>query len=630
MPAMRPKIAAISIIARGTERMAGRRAMRGGLCTQAGARCKRKLSDLLRVAHSGFGPARAGMDTPVVPVKSRSIRLSYPYAVVATILIVGGAPPASPGLTGCAAPPPRSPVAETGAARPAASTALASAEPTSAVLPPKAPPALAAAPASALPAVAQVPSAPSEPLSQPSAPPHVWKGGELQRALSQLAQWVKKNGGVLAAELDDVASGTVLGSVAANAPENPASNQKILTTAAVLRHFGAEFRFRTELCGARVGDGIAKLVLRGSGDPSLGSEDLHELAKSLAQSGVRHVAELLVDQSYFDAHFVPPAFEQQPQEWAAFRAPVSAVSLNRNVTTLNVRATQEGQAARVWFEPEGFVDVNGSVRTDAKLERAQNVKLTLSESGSRLSALVAGAIQPGAPDFRWSRRVEDPQLLAGYGMKAALASEGIQISGKIAVGGETERVELAAHESRPLGDLLPELGKDSDNFYAETLFKDLGAKIKGTPGTSANGAAVVLEYLREIEALDAGTRISNGSGLFDANRVSAHTLVKTLLHAYNDPTVSRVFVAQLAVGGVDGTLKHRFLPFKKQRSIRAKTGTLDSVIALSGYAFRPDGSSPVAFALIVSGITGKHAEVRKRVDEIVSNVARVLARDSTG
>ena len=117
--------------------------------------------------------------------------------------------------------------------------------------------------------------------------------------------------------------------------------------------------------------------------------------------------------------------------------------------------------------------------------------------------------------------------------------------------------------------------------------------------------------------------------MFDANRISAHTLVKTLLHAYKDPALSRVFVDQLAVGGVDGTLKHRFLPFKKQRTIRAKTGTLDGVIALSGYAFRPDGYSPVAFSLIVSGISGKHAEVRKRVDEIVTSVARALARDET-
>jgi len=569
------------------------------------------------------------MDTPSVPVKSRPFHLTYPYAALATALIVGGAPPASSGLTGCAAPPARSPSAALGATA-APTPALASANP---VLP------VASAPSASSSVIATsepspLPSAaPSAQLSEPAPvtatlPAHVWKGGEFQRALSSLAQWVKKNGGELGAELDDVASGAVLGNVAANVPENPASNQKILTTAAVLRHLGAGFRFKTSICGARVGESVPKLVLRGSGDPSLSSDDLAALAKMLAQAGVHHVGDVLLDQSFFDAHFVPPAFEQQPQEWAAFRAPVSAVSLNRNVTTLNVAPTEVGQAARVWFEPEGFVDVSGSVRTE-RMERAQNVKLTLKESGTRLSAVVAGSIQPQSPAFHWSRRVEDPTLLAGYGLRAALVAEGIQVSGKISAGGEAEQVELAAHESQPLSEILPELGKDSDNFYAETLLKDLGAKIKGAPGTSANGAAVVLDYLREIEALDSGTRISNGSGLFDANRVSAHTLVKTLLSAYRDPAMSSVFVAQLAVGGVDGTLKHRFLAFKKQRSIHAKTGTLDRVIALSGYAFRPDGSSPVAFSLIVSGIAGKHAEVRKRVDDVVSSVARLLARDAS-
>jgi serine-type D-Ala-D-Ala carboxypeptidase/endopeptidase (penicillin-binding protein 4) len=566
------------------------------------------------------------MDTPVVPVKSRPIRLSYPCAVLATAMIVGGAPPAAPGLTGCAAPPAQSPAAAAAVPAPAVVSSVAAAPLASA--PPLAPASSQASVES--PAASPDTSAPAAPLgeppTEPAAPPHVWKGGEFQRALSQLAQWAKKNGGALGAELDDVASGAVLGSVSANTPENPASNQKILTTAAVLHHFGAEYRFKTSLCGARTADSVSRLVLRGSGDPSLSSEDLHELAKGLVQAGVKHVGDVLLDQSFFDAHYVPPAFEQQPEEWAAFRAPVSAVSLNRNVTTLNVAPTEAGQAARVWFDPEGFVDVSGTVRTE-KMERAQNVKLTLKESGTRLAALVAGGIAPNSAAFHWSRRVEDPTLLAGFGLKSMLAAEGIQVSGKIAVGGETEQTELAVHRSQPLREILPELGKDSDNFYAETLLKDLGARLKGTPGTSANGASVVLDYLREIEALDSGTRITNGSGLFDANRISAHTLVKTLRNAYRDPAMSNVFVAQLAVGGVDGTLKHRFSAFKKQRSIHAKTGTLDNVIALSGYAMRPDGSSPVAFSLIVTGISGKHADVRKRVDDIVSSVARTLARD---
>jgi D-alanyl-D-alanine carboxypeptidase/D-alanyl-D-alanine-endopeptidase (penicillin-binding protein 4) len=459
----------------------------------------------------------------------------------------------------------------------------------------------------------------------PALPPHVWKGNDFQRALTEFSRWAKRNHGELGAELLDVATGTALGSVAANAPQNPASNQKIITTAAVLARLGAGLRFKTTVCGARNGDTVPALVLRGSGDPSLSSEDLKALAKTLAQAGIRHVTELLLDQSYFDAHFVPPAFEQQPQEWAAFRAPVSALSLDRNVTTLNVAPSELGQPAKVWFEPEGFVEVSGSVRTE-KIERPQSVKLTLKESGTRLAALVAGAIAPGSPAFRWSRRVEDPTLLAGYGFKNALEAEGIQVSSTIGVGGEAERAELAVHESKPLSELLPELGKDSDNFYAETLLKDLGASVKGAPGTSANGAAVLLDYLREIEALDPGTRITNGSGLFDANRLSAHTLVRTLLHAYREPSTGKVFVDQLAIGGVDGTLKHRFAAFRKARSIHAKTGTLDRAIALSGFVFRPDGSSPVAFSLIVSGISN-HAEVRKRIDDIVSNLARVLARD---
>jgi len=486
--------------------------------------------------------------------------------------------------------------------------------------------------ASAIPLAASAPApetahAIEEVPAPPATPPHVWKGGEFQRAVTQLARWVKKSGGSLAAELGDVASTAVLGSHSPSSPENPASNQKILTTAAVLRNFGADYRFRTSLCGTRNGTSIPRLVLRGTGDPSLSSSDLQAMARSLAKAGVHQVADVLVDQSFFDAAFVPPAFEQQPDEWAAFRAPVSAVSLNRNVTTLNVKPGEAGGPANVWFDPPGLVDVTGSVRTDAK-ERTQNVKLTLKEAGARLNALVAGAIAPSSPAFHWSRRVEDPRLLAGYGLQAALVAEGVQVTGKLSNGGEDERNELVIHDSKPLAELLPELGKDSDNFYAETLLKDLGAKIKGTPATSENGAAAVLDYLREIDALEPGTRILNGSGLFDANRISARTLVNTLRSAYRDPKMSRVFVDQLAIGGVDGTLKHRFVAFKKTRAIRAKTGTLDQVIALSGYVFRPDGSSPVAFAMIVSGIAGKHAEVRKRVDEVVTNVARELARDA--
>ncbi len=580
-------------------------------------------------------PRAYGYSSPrVIP---SSFRLSYPCFLAAWVLIVGGAPSSS-GLAGCAAPAAQRPAASAPSSTPA-SALIAPGPPGPSASPLPAPSSsgavLGTAPAANVAAVQEPAIAPM--LPPPAAPPHIWKGGEFQRALAELARWVNKSGGVLGAELEDVASGKVLGRVGANTPENPASNQKIVTTAAVLRHLGSGFRFKTSICGSRAGDSVQSLVLRGSGDPSLASDDLQALAKMLAQAGLKHVADLLIDQSFFDDHFVPPAFDQQPEEWAAFRAPVSAVSLNRNVVTLGVAPGEPGEAAKIWFDPDGFVDITGSVRTEPardlrnleKPERAENVKLTLKASGQRLGAWVAGTISPNRVTFHWSRRVEDPSLLPGYGFRVALEAEGIHVNGTIAVGGQAEVSELATHESKPLAELLPELGKDSDNFYAETLLKDLGARVKGTPGSSESGAAVVLDYLREIDALEPGTRITNGSGLFDANRLSAHTLVKTLMHAYREPATGGVFLDQLAVGGVDGTLKHRFSAFKKARSIRAKTGTLERVIALSGFAFRPDGSSPVAFSLLVSGIAGKHAEVRQRVDELVSGVARVLAHDAS-
>ncbi len=308
------------------------------------------------------------MDTPLVPVKSRSIRLSYPCAVIATALIVGGAPPASPGADGLRGATPALTCRRTGrrARHPDVArlghAAECRARGAHSVC-------NRADPASTAPVVAPVAVSVERAAARRTAfgsAPRLEGRRVPARGLAigavgkeeRRARWARSSTMWRAVQSWAVWRPT--------RPENPASNQKILTTAAVLRHFGAEFRFRTVLCGARAGDAIARLVLRGKRrSVGSGSEDLQELAKTLAQSGVRHVGELLVDQSYFDAHFVPPAFEQQPQEWAAFRAPVSAVSLNRNVTTLNVVPTEPGQPARVWFDPEGFVDVSGTVRTDA-------------------------------------------------------------------------------------------------------------------------------------------------------------------------------------------------------------------------------------------------------------------------
>src|SRR5262249_46802781 len=114
------------------------------------------------------------------------------------------------------------------------------------------------------------------------------------------------------------------------------------------------------------------------------------------------------------------------------------------------------------------------------------------------------------------------------------------------------------------------------------------------------------------------------SGLFDANRATAASLAQLLRAAMRSPDIGPEFVAQLSVGGVDGTLHGRFKRWSKHRAIRAKTRTLEAVAALSGYVLAPAGKSPIAFSALVNDIPGKVGAARPLVDKVVDTLAQSL------
>jgi len=422
-------------------------------------------------------------------------------------------------------------------------------------------------------------------------------------------------------EVMEIDSGAVWASYGEHTPLNPASNAKVFTAAASLALLHGSFRYQTTLSGTLKGTTVdGPLVLRGNGDPSLETEDLYGLVRDLVARGVKKIeGDILVDQRFFDGEHTPPAFEQQPNEWAYFRAPVSAVAVNENTVTLHLRPTSDGQNAVASFDPPGFVDVEGSVKT--KGEGADTVGLALSANGKRLSAKLSGAVAEDAKLVHYVRRVEDPSLLAGYALKAVLEDRGIKVGGEVKVGQASGKAStLAHHESLPLSTLLYSLGKQSDNFYAEMIFKSLGGEKKGRPAKSADSAAIVTKWLQDGNMLEPGTVIKNGSGLFDANRVTAHGVNLVLKDAWNDPTRRAEMVAQLSIGGVDGTLHKRFKNRSKHMAVRAKTGTLDDVIALSGYVLAPPGKSPVAFSILFNKVAGKGGAARSAADELVEKI----------
>ncbi|MBI5533204.1 MAG: D-alanyl-D-alanine carboxypeptidase/D-alanyl-D-alanine-endopeptidase [Deltaproteobacteria bacterium] len=471
------------------------------------------------------------------------------------------------------------------------------------------------------PSASQAPPA-SSPAASQVAPK---QQAAIAKAVDKFAAAIAKYGGKTGVSVVDVETGQVIASYHDREALNPASNMKLLTAAAAMSQLTATYQYRTALYGKRNGAAVDELVLRGSGDPSLTTSDLWEMAAELRRSGVRKVqGDILVDQSAFDEQYLPPGFEQQPNEWAYFRAPVSAVALNRNVITMSVHPTTKEQAAVVSFDPPGVVDVTGSVKTSAAGPEA--VTLLLAPSGARLSAKVGGTIPEDSHAMVTPKRIDNPSVFAGYALRALLAEQGITVSGAVRTGGDKARNVLVMHRSRPLSELLYELGKRSDNFYAEMVFKGLGSKEKSRGQSSADGAEVVNRYLKAVGALDDGTVIKNGSGLYDTNRVTANTFTRVLRAAYLDPSFGSEYVSHLAIGGVDGTLHGRFNNLKKLRLVRAKTGTLNDVTALSGYVLSPGSRAPFAFSIVINGVAGKVTGARAALDKCASSIASAMLR----
>ncbi len=415
---------------------------------------------------------------------------------------------------------------------------------------------------------------------------------------------------------------------------NAASNVKIVTEAASLALLGPEFRWKTTVLGAAATEGgkaISAGELRGdlyvktSGDPTLSTQDLNELAAGLAASGLRKVrGALVVDTSAFDGATVPPAFEQK-NDSAAFRAPSSAASLNENAITVIVTpAAAAGAPARVVLDPaSAAVALSGTVTTATKGPAVLKVE-TADAGGGLTRVTVAGRVLLGSEPRVLQRRVVSPETYFAQTFKQVLAKRGIVID-------KAPRMDhapkdglrvLASHESPPLAVVVQDMGKRSINFAAEQLLRTLGAETLGRPGTWQKGLESVAHYLEGIGIPRATYVMKNGSGLYDSNRFSSDQMVLVLRAAMRDFRMASEFLASLAVGGADGTLAHRMTGSASERYVRAKTGTLTNVSCLSGIAGAP-GNKPLIFSILMNDVPSPVA-ARAAQDRITSVLVAFL------
>jgi len=415
----------------------------------------------------------------------------------------------------------------------------------------------------------------------------------------------------------------------------PASNQKILVAATALRELGRDYQFRTILWAkgrVNTADGVLEgdLVIQGGGDPTLGSPSAGEEPLSqfqswttyLKQHGIRRITgDLVVDDSFFDRRFVHPDWPAQ-QQWRDYCAPVGALCFQDNCVTVIVRpGAAVGDSAIVRLAPEvGVLDVVNRCKTDGSrhsvwLDRAW---------GSR-SVIVGGHVRLNATGASGRITVPDPGLFAGDAFRLALREGGVRLEGKVRLAAEQDlrtcgEWRRLTDRLTPLADVLSIMLKRSQNMYAEQVVKTVGAEA-ASEGTWKAGLRRIAAMLSDLGFEAGPLGLADGSGLSRNNRL-APALICAVLAEGGRSNHQGSLHSLLAIGGEEGTLKRRISDPQYKSRVRAKSGYLAGVGALSGYADTTSGLR-VAFSVLINDF--KHPSSNAGMKEIEDRIARAIA-----
>ena len=474
---------------------------------------------------------------------------------------------------------------------------------------------------------------------------------QVQQLIDQ-AKWESALWGIHIVSLKD---GRVLFSSNARKRFLPASNMKLLIGAAALDMVGPDFRFETAIYGEGVIDThgrlLGNLVIAGRGDPNLEGriydpqyEELTPLdipasmaltATQLADRGVKSiVGDVIADETLFLHEPHDPSWELENMLWS-YSAPVSSLAVSENWFQLEVLpAETEGGPAFIRPVPTetGFVLVN-QVKTVSQTSQPW-MGIDRNEVGNRVT--VRGEIPLRHAGLKYSLAALDGGMFAGQLLRLALAQRGIGVTGNVKTRqlteldileqGKTsidaakrlqsvhrEEQRLASIKTQPLSESLKIMMKASNNLYAEMMLRNLGAWTTGL-GSVNTGTAVVETFLEKTGTPRNGVSLNDGSGLSRKNLITPESVVRVLQYMDQHPRRD-VFLGLLPVAGRDGTLRNRMKKGPAFEHIFAKTGSIEFVNTLSGFALAKNGER-VAFSIMVNNAAAASREVREAIDMI--------------
>lgn len=381
----------------------------------------------------------------------------------------------------------------------------------------------------------------------------------------------------------------------------PASNLKLLTTAAALEELGSEFAIATPVYLVGEAPRLESLTIVGSGDPSLTSDRLRQLARELKRQGIDSIEELIVTDDYLKDSGINLTWEISDL-YFYYAAGVNSLILDENSVTLTVIPQDlRGKPQLQWSDPNVFKQwrINNQVLAVANQEDT-NINLNGLWGNSEL--IIEGEIPNDSQPLVYELAIPNPSNYFLDSFYRILLVEQIQVGKKTLTDIPPENLTTAFTQllSPPLEQLILKINHESNNLYAEAIAKIL---VQESGKTTE-------EILAALGVDPSNYRLADASGLSRHNLVAPEALVQTLTLIAQSPQ-GQVYRDSLPQPG-EGTLKHR-LP---NLDLQAKTGYLTGVASLSGY-LQPRDYEPLVFSIIINQSDQSGKSLQGAIDEIV-------------
>ncbi len=436
----------------------------------------------------------------------------------------------------------------------------------------------------------------------------------------------------------DVESGRILLDINGDKSLAPASNLKLITTAAALKILGEEHQFETKLGHTgEITEGIlaGDLVIVGGGDPTLGSSQvrhnadvegiLTNWAAAIQKAGIARIeGNIIADESYFD-----PIGISDGWLWIDignyYGAGVSALNFNDNLYHLFFKPGRNvGDFAEVLYTKPQISEISFlNYMKTGPVGSGDNGYIYGAKGGTTRTLL--GTIPAGVAEFSIKGSLPDPALLCARALRQTLQNSGISISGDIRVTHESQI--LSGVIERTFSSMLKEivywLNKLSINLYADALLKQLGKSQHGE-GSYAKGARAIKDLFQELEIPTAGMHLYDGSGLSPLDAITTRQMTLLLRSTARDASF-RSFYDSFPIAGVNddsGHMRHIGRGTAAEGNLRAKTGFISRVRAHSGYVNTKSGRL-LCFSIIANDHIGSSRQIDRLHERIMVKLAEL-------